>query len=140
MSYSELFWSSFSCIPAEYGEIRSISPYSVRMRENADQNKSEFGYLSRSEVSCSELILEGTFRKWDYFWLNGLNFKDQKKKNLLFSQKRIFLNKAAWVCVNMRKYIMSQVFIAWYNNFIKLYNHGGYDSLKANIVKKLNDM
>ena len=46
--YSELFWSAFSCIPTEYGEIRSISPYSVRMRENVDQNNSEYGHFSRS--------------------------------------------------------------------------------------------
>ena len=30
------FWSVFSCIRTEYGEIRSISPYSVRMQENTD--------------------------------------------------------------------------------------------------------
>ena len=34
--YSELFWSVFSDIWTEYGEI-----YSVRMRENTDQNNSE---------------------------------------------------------------------------------------------------
>ena len=32
----ELFWSKFSCIPTEYGEIRSICPYSFRIRENTD--------------------------------------------------------------------------------------------------------
>ena len=37
-SYSELFWSAFSRIPAEYGEIRCVSPYSVWLQENADQN------------------------------------------------------------------------------------------------------
>ena len=47
-SYSELFWSAFSGIRTEYGKIRSISPYSVRMRENADQNNSEYGHFSRS--------------------------------------------------------------------------------------------
>ena len=31
-------------------EIRSISPYSVRMRENADQNNSECGQFSRSVI------------------------------------------------------------------------------------------
>ena len=31
--YSELFWSAFSSICAEYGEILRISPYSVRMWE-----------------------------------------------------------------------------------------------------------
>ena len=33
------FWSVFSRIRAEYGGIRSISRYSVRMRENKDQRK-----------------------------------------------------------------------------------------------------
>ena len=31
--YSKFFWSVFSRIRTEYGEIRSISPYSVRLRE-----------------------------------------------------------------------------------------------------------
>ena len=34
-SYSELFWSVFSRIRTEYGEILRISPYLVRMWENA---------------------------------------------------------------------------------------------------------
>ena len=34
-----IFWSVFSCIQTEYGEILRISPYSVRMRENTDQKK-----------------------------------------------------------------------------------------------------
>ena len=33
------FWSVFSRIWTEYGEILLISPYSVRMRENTDQKK-----------------------------------------------------------------------------------------------------
>ena len=33
------FWSVFSHVRAEYGEVRSISPYSVRIRENTDQKK-----------------------------------------------------------------------------------------------------
>ena len=51
--HSEFFWSVFSCIWTEYGEIRSISPYSVRMRENTDHKNSEYGHFSRS-VSCSK--------------------------------------------------------------------------------------
>ena len=31
--YSELFWSAFSRIRTEYGELLRISPYSVRMQE-----------------------------------------------------------------------------------------------------------
>ena len=34
--YSELFWSVFFRTRTEYGEIWSISPYSVRMRENTE--------------------------------------------------------------------------------------------------------
>ena len=41
--YSELFWSGFFRIWIEHGDILRISPYSVRMRENADQNNSEYG-------------------------------------------------------------------------------------------------
>ena len=35
--YSEIFWYVFSHIRTEYGEIRSISPYSAQMREKTDQ-------------------------------------------------------------------------------------------------------
>ena len=42
------FWSVFSRIPTEYGEIRRISSYSVRMWENTDQKNSVFRHFSRS--------------------------------------------------------------------------------------------
>ena len=46
-SYSEFFWSVFPRIRTKYGEIRTIPPYSVRMRENADQRNSEHGHFSQ---------------------------------------------------------------------------------------------
>ena len=46
--YSKLFWSLFSCIRTEYGKVRSISPYSVWMPENTDQNNSKYEHFSRS--------------------------------------------------------------------------------------------
>ena len=46
--YSGLFWSSFSRIRTEYGEILCISTNSVRMRENTDQNNSEYEHFLRS--------------------------------------------------------------------------------------------
>ena len=52
---SELFWSAFSRIQAEYGEIR-IPPHSVRMRENADQNNSEYGHFLRSACVGIKLL------------------------------------------------------------------------------------
>ena len=48
--YLELFWSVFSCIRTEYGEIRSISPYPVRMRETTDQKNFELRHFSRSDT------------------------------------------------------------------------------------------
>ena len=46
--YSEIFWSVFSHIGTEYKRILHISPYSIRMRENAEQNNSEYGHFLRS--------------------------------------------------------------------------------------------
>ena len=43
--YSQLFWSVFPHFRTEYGEIRSISSYLVRMRENMDQDNSEYGHF-----------------------------------------------------------------------------------------------
>ena len=48
--YSELFWSAFSRIWTEYGEILCISSYWIRMRENADQNNSKYGHFLRSVI------------------------------------------------------------------------------------------
>ena len=46
--YSELFWSVFFCVWSECEEIFRISPYSVIMWENTDQNNSEYGHFLRS--------------------------------------------------------------------------------------------
>ena len=59
--YSELFWSVFSHIWTEYVEILRISPYSVRLRENTDQNNSEYGHFLRSDTNIENLILSPGF-------------------------------------------------------------------------------
>ena len=41
--YSEFFWSIFSRVPTEYGDILRICPYSVRMQENTDLKNPEYG-------------------------------------------------------------------------------------------------
>ena len=43
--YLEFFSSVFSRIRTQYEEIRCISPYSVRMRENPDEKNSEYGHF-----------------------------------------------------------------------------------------------
>ena len=49
--YLEFLWSAFSRIRTEYWEIRSISPNSVRMRENADQKNFEYEHFLSSGES-----------------------------------------------------------------------------------------
>ena len=44
----EIFWSVFSLIQTEYGDLRCKSLYSIQMRENTDQKNSEYGYFSFS--------------------------------------------------------------------------------------------
>ena len=46
--YLEFLRSVFSHIWTEYGDLQSKATYSVQMRENTDQKKSEYGHLSRS--------------------------------------------------------------------------------------------
>ena len=48
-TYSEFFWSVFSRIRAEWGDLQSKSPYSVRMRENTDQKNFEYEPFLRSD-------------------------------------------------------------------------------------------
>ena len=43
------FWSVFSCIRTEYGDLRSKSPYSVQIQENFGPEKTSlFGHFSCS--------------------------------------------------------------------------------------------
>ena len=48
--YSELFWSVFSRIPTEYGNLLHESPNSVQMLENTDQKYSQYGHFSHSLI------------------------------------------------------------------------------------------
>ena len=70
--YSELFWLVFSRIRTDYGEIRSISPYSVQMRENKDQNNSEYGHFKRSIGSGDINLLHCEIFKNSFFTENHL--------------------------------------------------------------------
>ena len=63
--YSELFWSKFSHMRTEYGGILRISPYSIRMRENADQNNCEYGDFPRSANKIGLGYKESFYRNSD---------------------------------------------------------------------------
>ena len=61
--HSEFFWSVYSRIRTEYGEIFRISPYSVRMWKYTDQENSEYGHLLCSvklQTLCNTII-----KKWN---------------------------------------------------------------------------
>ena len=68
--------STFSRIRTEYGEIRIISPYLVRMRENVDQNTSEYWHFSRSVTAkpCSYekceayKLIQDSQKRWIKNW------------------------------------------------------------------------
>ena len=54
--YWEFFSSVFSRTGTENGEILRIFPFSVRMRENTDQENSEYGHFSHSDNFDSFLL------------------------------------------------------------------------------------
>ena len=47
--YSDFFWSAFSCIRAQYGDLQSKSRCSVQMRQNTNQENSENEHFSLSD-------------------------------------------------------------------------------------------
>ena len=52
--YSELLGSVFSRILTEYGEVRSISPYSVQMREITKEYRNRITNLSQQNRESSD--------------------------------------------------------------------------------------
>ena len=55
---------AFTHIGTKYGEIRSISRYSVRMRENTGQNNTKYGHFSGSHKWLVKLVVK-FFKKWN---------------------------------------------------------------------------
>ena len=84
------FWSLFSRIRIEYEEIRSISPYSVRMRENRDQKKLRIWTLFTQCSVCRVL--------WKtYIYV----LKKQEKSWLFGSSNRIYSRTRIWFCLRI---------------------------------------
>ena len=61
--YSKLFWSAFSHIRTEYGEILRISPYSVRMQENAGKMRTR---ITPNTDTFYAVKLTKKFSTWVY--------------------------------------------------------------------------
>ena len=100
-SYSELFWSVFSHIHTAYGEIRSVSLYSVQMPENTDQNNSKDGHFSRSDIPFDEGVMIGWLQNDEDSYFNNpptpdsdgkLFFVEIHRGQQILKIKRIFKN------------------------------------------------
>ena len=87
--YSELFWSVFSRIRTEYGEIIRVSPYSVGMRENADQSKSEYGQFSHSVIDILFILL--SISTLLLYLTSLLYFSDGEHIKLFKGSRRLWL-------------------------------------------------
>ena len=88
--YSELFWSVFSLIPTECGEIRSISSYSVWMRENADQNNSGCGHFTQKRVlACNASLTDWLVLMESHCWYF---MRRLFLSGILYTPKRLTVN------------------------------------------------
>ena len=97
------FWSAFCCICIEYREILRISPCSVQIRGNADQNNSEYG--TSDAVKRIEIALN--------LWYSCFFFH-QNKRTLLFESvgwRISFLQpQTSWNDMNASKGIPNELF------------------------------
>ena len=73
-AFGVVFWSVFSRIQTEYGEIWNISPYSVQMWDSTDQNNSEYRRFSRSVKFTKRTCLNWRIKRirapWDNHCVN----------------------------------------------------------------------
>ena len=79
--YSELFWSAFSSIRTEQGPTLSISSYSVRLRENTDQNNSEYGHFLPSDRYQTVVVLR------TFFQILTINYEMRFLTSMFYFQK-----------------------------------------------------
>ena len=137
-----LLWSLFSRIRPEYGEILRISPHSVRMREDTDQNNSEYGHFSRSECyySIDENInnlwinfLRSRFKPWTCF--NPLSANPTKCSNAL----KQFVSNLPTNCLNVSDHFVGLV-LTWLKKewqLISLSKNRCFRGIyKVNVIRK----
>ena len=95
-SYSEFYWFIFFHIQIKYGEIRSIFPYSFRMRKNMEQRNSKYRHFSPSEV-FREFQNITKFQNWYYE-----TWKAPSKFSKKFSKTSIEPFSKTWILNNMQ--------------------------------------
>ena len=130
----EFFWSLFSRILTEYGEILRIFPYSVQMRENTNQKNSKYGhFLCRVEQKFRKLLSEQRDNSYrnisaqDIPKIFSFQFLKRTKK-LLKQQKnlKVFCKHDVDVYINIID-LMTQ----YLNSWIKYLKEFSSNSIKA---------
>ena len=112
--------------------MRSISPYSFWMRENADQNNPEYGHFLRSEI-----LLQYCFKVENIYWYgydtdfiaiddqikNAFNkFRNHRSIIMIKNKKKwskfFFLSCNFWWCIekNKNSWHGTSVSAIWYSN------------------------
>ena len=96
--YWELCWSLFSRNRTEYGDILHISSCSVQIRENTDQNNSEYGRFLRSGnqykyfafniLLCSILII--SYKTLNITWIYNEKTKELTIYAIFYQNVTIF--------------------------------------------------
>ena len=109
--YLHFFWSLFSCIRIEYGEIRSILLYSVRLSENTDQKNSEYEHFSR--IVCV-LLSDVIFILLS--WILQLAVDHCTAQKMKLSIKDFFskceqIRRRNWICSHLLKKSLMENFI-----------------------------
>ena len=119
-------WKLFIIIRTEYGEIRSISPYSVRIRENTDEENSQYGHHLCSAFHC---------------------FKSHKKTKTKKIDEAILSQSLNWVFQILRTFYFQddgryflQLFVAihqnWHEEMWVVTSIGLYPDILATIDQK----
>ena len=76
---TELFWSVFSCIRTEYGDLRS--PYSVRIQE-----------IRTRKISVFKL-----FKQWMCLWVHNIEEVKSRYQNVqVWYRSKVHVRKTAW--------------------------------------------
>ena len=76
--HSDFYWSVFDHIRTDYGDIRCVSLYSVRMRKSMEQKNSKYGHFSRSDYLCFK-ILKYTKLKFEFTNLKVTGGKERNR-------------------------------------------------------------
>ena len=129
-TYLVFFWSTFSRIWSEYGDLFCKSPFSVQMLENADQRNFEYGHYAVN------ILVKRIRFKWspvkcaNFFRIAILNTTCKGLSLALTQQKKLSILRLKILNVNGR----------WHLSNRKWCHHRGSISSFTKCVKHVNGL